>query len=257
MKEIFASGGGTQSAAITALIIQGRLPQPDVVVIVDTGYEKASTWQYLDSVIRPELGKIGLEVHRVPPTYKTVDLFGGKAKETALMPLWTTQVMGQKPGKLSGFCSGEWKVEPQKRYLREVLGIPTKEQKNWIGFSLDETRRAIRMMRSEEYQLGLVRFPLINDVPLKREQAIRLVEEMGWPTPPRSSCYMCPNMNDEEWSGLSEEELHLAAQIEATIQEIDPFAFLHSSGKPILEVDFSKTEEDESERACSSGQCFV
>jgi hypothetical protein len=44
MIEVFSSGGGTQSAAIAALIVQGRLPKPDFVVIADTDYECSSTW---------------------------------------------------------------------------------------------------------------------------------------------------------------------------------------------------------------------
>lgn len=53
--EIFSHGGGTQSAAITALIVQGKLPKPDFVCIVDTERERQSTWDYLDAVIRPAL----------------------------------------------------------------------------------------------------------------------------------------------------------------------------------------------------------
>ncbi len=60
--EIFSSGGGTQSAAITALIVQGRLPKPDFVCIVDTERERSTTWQYLDAVIRPALASVGIEV---------------------------------------------------------------------------------------------------------------------------------------------------------------------------------------------------
>ena len=63
--EVFNSGGGTQSCAISALIIQGRLPRPDYIVIADTGREMKTTWQYLDAVVRPALKAIGLEVHRI------------------------------------------------------------------------------------------------------------------------------------------------------------------------------------------------
>jgi len=193
MTEIFSSGGGTQSAAITALICQGRLPKPDLVVIVDTGRERSSTWAYLETVIRPALAGVGLEVHRVrnsewasiPEHEKNYLSHNGN---TLLLPAFTNQ--SESIGKLSGFCSARWKVETFERYVRNALGVPTREQRRWIGFSLDESNRAARMMGGEEYKAGRIHFPLIHSIPLRRQQAILEVEKMGWPRPPRSACWM-------------------------------------------------------------------
>lgn len=262
---IFSHGGGTQSAAITALIIQGRLPKPDYVCIVDTERERSTTWAYLDAVIRPALLSVGLEVHRIQKSE-----WGSKPphgndwlshnEKTVLLPAFTSQT--GDVGKMPGFCSKTWKTETQQRYCREVLGVPTNEQRNWIGFSLDESRRAIRMMGGEEYKAGLIYFPLIHGVPLKRYQAIRVVEkEMGWPTPPRSACWNCPNKTDEEWQDGKDnepEEFAAACALEKEVQLIDPNAWFHKSCIPLGEVDFTKPQEsDLFERACSSGGCFT
>ena len=256
--EIFSSGGGTQSACIAALIVQGRIPKPDFVVIVDTGREKSTTWEYLDAVIRPALGSVGLEVHRIDKQqFATVDIFGGKSKETVLLPAFTSQL--ETVGKLDGFCSNEWKVRVSQRFCREFLGVPTNKQRRWIGFSLDESRRAVRMMGGDEYKAGLIRFPLIHDVPLRRQAAIREVEKMGWPTPPRSACWMCPNQKDVEWRELKEnspKEFQAACDLEKEIQKKDPFVWLHSSCVPLGEVDFV-APDDLFDRACSSGGCFT
>lgn len=262
--EIFSHGGGTQSAAITALIVQGRLPKPDFVCIVDTERERSTTWEYLDAVIRPALLTVGLEVHRIrnaewasiPEHGKDYLSHNGN---TLLLPAFTNQTTGSS-GKLPGFCSARWKVETQARYIREVLGVATSEQRRWIGFSLDESRRAIRMMKGDDYLAGLVRFPLIHDIPLRRQQAIREVEKMGWPTSPRSACWMCPNQGDHEWRDLKAnhpEEFAAACALEKEIQEKDPFAWLHSSCVPLGEVDFSAPDDLFTDRACSSGGCFT
>ena len=112
--EVFSSGGGTQSTAIAALIVQGRLPRPDVVVIADTGFEKSTTWYYLDGVVRPELAKLGLEVHRVGPEWATKPPHGNRFishnGNTVLVPGFSSQVAGER-GKMSGFCSKTWKVD--------------------------------------------------------------------------------------------------------------------------------------------------
>ena len=47
MTTVWSYGGGTQTAAIAVLILQGRLPKPDIAVMADTGREIASTWDYL------------------------------------------------------------------------------------------------------------------------------------------------------------------------------------------------------------------
>lgn len=257
--EIFSHGGGTQSAAITALIVQGRLPRPDYVCIVDTERERSTTWEYLDAVIRPALRTVGLEVHRIRKSE-----WGSKPEHgkdwlshngnTVLLPAFTNQT--GESGKMPGFCSKTWKVETLQRYCREEFGIPTDKQKSWIGFSLDETTRALRMMDGKRFKNGLVYFPLIHTVPLRRARAIEVVKAMGWPNPPRSACWNCANQKDSEWRDLTPEEFALACEMEKEVQKVDPFVFFHSSCIPLAEVGFTKPD-DLFDRACSSGGCFT
>lgn len=263
MTEIFSHGGGTQSAAITALIVQGKLPKPDFVCIVDTERERKTTWEYLDAVIRPALRSVGLEVHRIRNAeWASIPDHGlnwmSHNMNTLILPVFTNQT--GDVGKFSGFCSMRWKVETQNRYVREALGVPTKQQRCWVGFSLDESRRAVRMMNGEDYKAGLIYFPLIHGVPLRRQAAIAVVERMGWPTPPRSACWMCPNQSDHEWRDLkanSPDEFAAACALEKEVQKVDPFAWFHESCIPLSEVDFSEPPDLFGDRACSSGGCFT
>ena len=64
--QIWSYGGGTQSAAIAALIVSGKLPVPDVAVIADTGREVSSTWDYLRDVVQPALP---FQVHIIPHSF--------------------------------------------------------------------------------------------------------------------------------------------------------------------------------------------
>ena len=241
MYEVFSSGGGTQSACISALIVQGRLPKPDFMVIADTGYECRSTWDYLDAVIRPAMTAIGVEVHHIGPEWKSIPAHGrdwqSHNEETVLLPMFTNQ--SGETGKLSGFCSNSWKVEVVNRYLSQTFGITRSQFRKWIGFSLDEWRRVQRMMAGKEYRKGLIRFPMVSDVPMKRFEGILLVERMGWPTPPRSRCKICSNQADQEWLEMKDNrpwELKEAAEVERKIQEPGLF---------------------DGGNYCSSGVCFV
>jgi hypothetical protein len=61
MTTVWSYGGGTQTAAIAVLILQGKLPKPDIAVMADTGREIQSTWDYLYTVVQPALDSIGVD----------------------------------------------------------------------------------------------------------------------------------------------------------------------------------------------------
>lgn len=254
MKEIFSSGGGTQSACIAALIVQGRLPKPDLAVIVDTERERPAVWQYHDTVIVPQLREVGVTIHRVSKSSFTRTDIWSENGDHLLIPAFTDK--GGSHGKLSSFCSDKWKKRVSNRFLRS-LGIPTTEQRMWIGFSLDEANRYTRMKLGVDGER--CRFPLIEDVPLRRQQAICEVEKIGWPTPPRSACWMCPNQGDHEWRDLKlnwPREFEMAVELERDVQKKDPNAFLHRSRVPLDQVDFAQ-DDDLFSHPCNSGMCFV
>lgn len=258
--EVFKSGGGTQSTAIAGLIIQGRLPRPDFVIIADTGRERASTWEYMDHVTAPALRAIGIEVHRPKASeyaYTHDDLWNRKG--TILIPAFTDRTVGQI-GKLDGFCSTWWKTDVAENFLRREYGISPKKCRNWIGFSVDETRRVFRMMATEDYKAGRIRLPLVDDVTMRRQHSIEFVTKvMGWPLPPRSACWMCPNMPDQEWKTLTAEEFEFACQTDERMRLRDPNAYLHHSCVPLREANLDANPElpGLEDYACSSGVCFV
>lgn len=130
--EVFSTGGGTQSTAISALIIQGKLPKPDLVVIADTGREMPTTWQYLDAVVRPALKAIGLEVHRI----KTSEWARERVREyftagSLQIPAFSN--ISGEGSKLSAFCSSHWKGESIDRWLSQTRGLTRSKYRKWIA----------------------------------------------------------------------------------------------------------------------------
>jgi len=246
--DCWSCGGGTQSAAIAALICQGRLLKPDLAVIIDTEREKSSTWRYLDNVLRPNLAKVGLAITRVPKSeFTDVDLYGGEDDKILLIPAFTT--INGEVGKMPPFCSGEWKRDVIHRWLRSK-GVT--EARCWVGISTNEKRR----IRAPRRQWVQERYPLIFDVPMSKGDCIRLVMDvMGWPKPPRSACWMCPNLSDDEWREMDAEDFAKAVRFEREIRQKDNFVFLHQIGKPLDQVDF--TDRQEQLYGCESGYCFV
>lgn len=257
--QIWNNGGGTQSAALAALIVSGKIEKPDLAVIADTGYEKSSTWDYLDNYVAPALESVGVVMHRIKASdYSTVGLYGGKDSDTLLIPAFTTQ--GNEIGKLPNFCSGEWKRNVIRRWATNVHGVA--KAINWIGYSTDEIARAYKAKNSSQskgkWQLN---FPLIN-LGLNRGDCVSIVEKMGWPTPPRSSCWMCPNMHVGEWRDVMSDERDRLKVIrfDREIRKRDPNVWLTDQAVPIEEADFDDKNEvlfGRDRGGCESGMCFL
>jgi hypothetical protein len=251
MLEVWSCGGGTQSAAIAALIVQGKLPKPAYAGIADTGREASETWRFYDDVLYPELKKVGVELHRIPHSLSTVDIYSGKDKNTIVMPMHTDKK--GKPGMLPKYCSNEWKNRVFQRALRQA-GL--KAGHIWIGFSIDEMER---MRAYDPRSKWNHTYPLV-DLRLTRGDCISMVEKMGWGTPPRSACWMCPYRSDAEWVHLKNTDpadFRAAEKLENELQARDPNVFFHGSCKPLGEVNFGDGQEDLFAKPCASGMCFT
>ena len=251
--QIWSSGGGVQSTAIAALIVQGKLPKPDLAVISDTERELSTTWAYMDAVTVPALAKVGLTLHRVKKSkYATVDLYGGKDRNTLLIPAFTDQGSSDV-GKLSGFCSNEWKKRVIRRWAVREHGVKSAMQ--WVGISTDEARRATASPRGK----WATRYPLI-DLNMTRADCFKVVEAMGWPEPPRSSCWMCPNHHESEWiwqEKASPNDHRKAIVFDRELRKRDAHVWLHPSAEPLGEVIFDEANEVMFSKACQTGLCFV
>ena len=179
MSTVWSCGGGTQSAAMAALIIKGELPRPDLAVMADTGREASEVKVFFDEVLYPELHKVGVNLYMLAHAFEvrgkltegrnTVDIYSGKDKNTIIMPMFTAQ---RGRGMLPKFCSNEWKSRPVQRFIREH-GLTSGEI--WIGFSIDEMER---MRAYDPRQKWNHTYPLI-DMRLTRGDCIALCEEIG------------------------------------------------------------------------------
>ena len=247
--QIWASGGGVQSAAIAALIVRGDL-RPDLAVIVDTQREQTTTWTYMESVISPALTSVGATLHRVlKGEYATVDLYGGEDDDSLLIPAFTTQ--SGEIGKLPTFCSNEWKRRVVQRWAT-AQGV--KLATMWLGISTDERHRVNFTAGKWENA-----YPLI-DARMNRGDCLALVAKMGWPAPPRSSCWMCPNHSPQEWRDIRDnkpQDWQQAIQFDREMRKSDPHAFLHEGATPLEDADFDERNGDLFKEGCASGYCFT
>jgi hypothetical protein len=244
---VWSYGGGTQSVAIAVLIAQGQLPRPDMIVIADTDREASETWTYTDAHIRPLLAPLGLTIEIAPHSLATVDLYSPKGD--CLLPAYTAV------GKLPSFCSHKWKLRVVRRYMREQ-GIETCIE--WLGISRDEAER----MKVSDVQWIKYNYPLAMKMRMTRRDCVYLVERFGLPTPPRSSCWMCPNRGNEQWQRLKDyypDEWGKACELDIEIRERDEKhgLYLHRSRVPLKDADLTVPAVDNPLLDCMGGVCWV
>lgn len=235
---IWSFGGGKQTAALAVLITQGKLPVPERAVMANTGRESSATWRYLENHLQPLLNTVGLTVEIVPHSYAKKDLYDNKGR--VLIPAFTTGAKGQ----LLTFCSGEWKRDVVYRYLREPERDygPKNPIIQWIGFSRDEIGRC----KPSRRKWAEIQWPLIMGYgpTYSRQDCVRLVVAAGLPEPPKSRCWLCPYMNNQEWREQRDNEPSdhaLAIQADREIRARDQRGglFLHRSGVPLEDADLS------------------
>lgn len=244
--QILSYGGGVQSVTMCLLVAQGRLPQPDRIVIADTGREAGTTWEYLDAHVQPLLAEHGLAVEILPHSLSSHDLY---AKSGALLlPVWTDT------GILPGYCSGEWKRDVVYRWLSRQ-GIH--QSVHWIGYSLDERQR----VREDKKRPRA--YPLL-DLMLTRSDCERLIAEAGLPLPRKSACWMCPHRTNAQWRDVRDrhDEWAAACNLDVALrEEADlgglPAVWLHPSRVPLAEADIDADDRRPPSRQCGLGMCFL
>jgi hypothetical protein len=240
-----------QSAAIAVLVVQGRLPRPERIVMADTGREATATWKWLDEVIQPYLGTVGLRVEIAPHSLARFDMFSPTGGRRPVMP-----VFNDTGGKLPNQCSGVWKREVVERFLRrEGYGIK-RPLIDWIGISTDEILRA----KPSPTRWCKIHYPLIWDVPMRRSECVQLVRSARLGTPPRSSCKCCPHHGDPEWHNLQDnwpDDFKEACLEDERIREkgVAGKLYLHRSCKPLSDVKFKDMEAQGAFDFCEEGRC--
>ncbi len=189
--QVFSFGGGVQSTAIFCLILEGRLPRPDIIIHADTGSEMPYTLTHIQKI-------------------KALCLEHGLLFEVVKSPKGALHEVYAANNSLPilGFrsCTGVFKVDVINRRLREIVGMGRRRvlAVSWIGISADEARRR----REARGQWLRLKYPLLDDVPMTRRQCVSLIEKHDLITQ-KSGCWLCPYGGLKHFKKLKVEHPHL------------------------------------------------
>lgn len=222
---VWSCGGGVQSTAIASLIYAGEIPKPDYAVMVDTGFEKTEVMRYVRAVTAPKLEEVGLTLNIVKTSdYADQEIID--ARGYCIIPAFKKTKGGSL--KLRTSCNDKWKVNVIRKWLLEQ---EVEQYISLIGISTDESHRQ-RKAHKKYYKNT---YPLI-ELGMDRQDCIDYVTNLGWPEPPRSSCFICGQQDDGAWWRMAAkwgEDFHKAVAMEKKLQAIDPNIYLHRSCKPL------------------------
>ncbi|MEU3963289.1 hypothetical protein AB0F42_26350 [Streptomyces buecherae] len=185
-----------------ALSAEGILPRVDYAIFADTGWEPAAVYAHLDRLEKEIAAPAGIPVLRVTSGNIRDDALDPN-RRFASMPLYILNQNG-KPGMTRRQCTGEYKIKPIKKKVREILGYPHPQRipmgvyvDQWVGISTDEFYRAkdadVRYMHNIH--------PLI-DIGWSRQDCVAYLTSIGLADTPKSSCLGCPFHGNAQWRNI-------------------------------------------------------
>lgn len=247
---VLSLGAGVQSTTLLLMMIHGEIPKADHVIFADTGWEPQNVYDHLE-YLKGLMVDNDMPFHFVSKGNIRSDFIDGETR-FASMPLHVINSEGKK-GMIRRQCTSEYKIVPLLKKQRELAGLKPgqrcKEHRitTVIGISYDEVQR----MRDPAFPWIVNDYPLV-DRKISRQDCIDWCESHGYKRPPRSACIGCPFKSAEEWRYLKTmpdewaDAVDFDAALRTNVRISERFngqAFLHSSMKPLPEVDLRTHEE--------------
>lgn len=273
MKHVLSFGAGVQSTALLLMSCRGMLPKLDLAIFSDTGWEPDAVYDHLEWC-KEYAAKHGIEIVTVSGgnIRKQYMDFVNEGKRFASIPLHVLNKDGTR-GMGRRQCTREFKITPVETYLRrEVMGLKPRQRApktcqmyQWMGISYDEMGRA----KTSRDAWKEHRFPFLHNIchdpmldkPWRRPQIQAwLVENYPDIEVPRSACIGCPYHDNHEWRKIKNDSKAWADAVEfdkAVRKQpgMNGLTFLHSSCKPLDEVDLSTDVEKGQNLLGFMGEC--
>ena len=237
--KVLSYGGGTQSTAMLILIKLGKITKPDIVIHADTGSELPETIEFI------QIAKNYVEdVLKIP--FAIVKSHRGSLHEDYIKH-------GNIPIIGSRSCTSNFKIQPQRRLVRAIVGRRNKHLANsMLGITTDEEKRRTQ---GEVQWLKLV-YPLLDEFRYTRKECILLNNLNGWDVK-KSGCFCCPYQGGKAWIELKQnypDLFQIAIDMEEKKIKVKGGRLGLYQERPLREIDNITLEASK----CDSGAgCFL
>jgi hypothetical protein len=234
-------GWGVQSTTLAFMSALGELPKLDYVIHSDTTWEREETYKYAEEYT-PFLEQHGIKIITTSDPKTAQAILNPERKHSLYTPVFTQKegasYKGDRLGKLRRTCTDNWKIQPLKLKLREILaelGLKPTDGviQMWLGISKDEWHRA----KNSEVKYIENEFPLL-DKKMSRNDCVAWLKAKGFKVPKKFSCSICVFHSEKVWDEMKREngkDWETAVWFDNEIRDLRPgyVLFLHKSGKPL------------------------
>jgi hypothetical protein len=254
-------GWGVQSFTLAAMAALGELPRVDAAIHSDTQHERSATYAFA-AQWTPWLAAHGVKVATVTNRLRggTAVVIGGNKT-----PIPARTINDGSEGRMKRQCTGDWKIQPIRRYLQEHRNGRAAEL--WLGISTDEFQRA----KDADVAYITHRFPLL-DLGMSRADCLMWLEAHGLPSPGKSSCVFCPFLNKRAWQEMKRAggaDWQHAVEVDNAIRNVrlPGQLFVHPRLLPLPQAvvipedsgysQLDMLSSDDGDAECDSGHCFL
>lgn len=256
-----SAGLGVQSSTLALMSVAGELPRLDSVIFADTGNETTETYEWAD-FLQSQIEAVGIPFYRVSAGNLLEDHLTATTR-VSQAPVFTWNEQTGEQGRIMRRCSRDYKVYPVRRKARELmLAAGLRKIEQWVGISWDEVER----MNDKGPAYISTAYPLV-DLRMTRGDCLAWMEAHGFPRPPRSACYWCPQASNERWVTMRDfHPVEFKRAVEADyalrahgVPGIDGTIYLHKSCKPLDEANIDNDDGQMSlfdDPDCEGG-CFL
>lgn len=239
---VISLGAGVQSSTLALMAAHGEIGHVDCAIFSDTKWEPAAVYEHLRWLGSGNV--LPFPIYQVSAGDIRADLVASlntTGQRFASIPFFI-DTGAAKEGRGPRQCTKEYKPEPIKRKIRELIGPGHGARaKVLIGISTDEAHRM------KPSQVGYIEneWPLI-DKRMSRWDCLQWLRRHGYPEPPKSSCIGCPFHPNAHWRDMkinTPEEFTDAVEVDRLIRNggsskgLRGQQYMHRSLKPLGEVD--------------------
>lgn len=275
MLRILNLGAGVQSTTLYLWAIDGEL-KIDRAIFADTGDEPEAVYRHLDylaglngpeiEIVKPfetSLGDNLIHGIRAAEGEEGLPDFVQRADTVISIPTFLSD--GKTGGMGRRQCTGEYKIKPIERRVRQLCGLTRGQKSNepvavqLMGLSFDEPRRVANVkQRFQSVRWSLAQFPLFDEYMTRADCVKYLRKRLPDYEVPRSACVFCPYHSDDEWLRVKNNtnDWARAVAIDEALRDpasvchsqMDHVQYLHHSRLPLVQIDFQPKAPDQQGR---------
>ena len=209
-------GGGVQSTVMCLRAEQGDFgKKPDCAIFADTRWEPQAVYENIEWLQSQVSFPIVITSNGRSLRDDVVNGINAQGQAWLTLPAYLADRDGQPAGINWRQCTKNYKLDPIRKVVQQMLGIRPRQSlpsetsvEMWLGITTDE---AMRVKSSRNWWIKH-RYPLIDDLPMTREQCLQWFTER-YPNRnlSRSACVGCPFRSSTSWLDIKRNEPALYA----------------------------------------------